>query len=160
MKEVLKQLREKERYSQAQLANILGVSRLSYLKYEAGEVEPPLSVVRKLSKIYGVTYGQLIDNRYTQSNVEYSIPEIPPLKVAEPAENYYGTSYGIEYLTEQVELLKNMVQSLIDQKEEEQMNKSFLSKSRIFNKDAFFKEVGKLNMDSSFISELRESSLI
>ena len=34
------------------------------------------------------------------------------------------------------------------------------SKSKSFNKDEFFKKVGKLNIDSTFVNELRENSLI
>ena len=34
------------------------------------------------------------------------------------------------------------------------------SKSKSFSKDEFFRKVGKLNIDSTFVNELRENSLI
>ena len=37
-------------------------------------------------------------------------------------------------------------------------NFSSYSKSKSFNKDDFFNKVGKLNIDSSYITELREKS--
>lgn len=33
------------------------------MKYETGEVEPPVEVIRKLKEIYNVPYEVLIDNR-------------------------------------------------------------------------------------------------
>ena len=63
MKEILIKLREKNRYTQTAMAKLLDVSRQSYMKYETGEVEPPVEVIRKLQKIYNVPYDVLIDNR-------------------------------------------------------------------------------------------------
>lgn len=63
MKEILIKLREKNRYTQTALAKLLEVSRQSYMKYETGEVEPPVEVIRKLQKIYDVPYDVLIDNK-------------------------------------------------------------------------------------------------
>ena len=62
MKEILIKLRQENRYSQSLLAKILGISRQAYIKYELGEVEPSVEIVRKLSKIYNVSYDVLIDN--------------------------------------------------------------------------------------------------
>ncbi len=63
MKEILIKLREKNRYTQTAMAKLLDVSRQSYMKYETGEVEPPVEVIRKLQKIYNVPYDILIDNK-------------------------------------------------------------------------------------------------
>lgn len=63
MKEILIKLREKNRYTQTAMAKLLEVSRQSYMKYETGEVEPPVEVIRKLQKIYDVPYDVLIDNK-------------------------------------------------------------------------------------------------
>ena len=63
MKEILIKLREKNRYTQTAMAKLLDVSRQSYMKYETGEVEPPVEVIRKLQKIYNVPYDVLIDNK-------------------------------------------------------------------------------------------------
>lgn len=63
MKEILIKLREDNRYTQTAMAKLLGISRQAYMKYETGEVEPPVEVIRKLKKIYNVSYEILIDNR-------------------------------------------------------------------------------------------------
>ena len=52
MKEILIKLRQENRYSQSLLSKVLGISRQAYMKYESGEVEPSVEIVRKLSKIY------------------------------------------------------------------------------------------------------------
>ncbi len=63
MKDILIKLREDNRYTQTAMAKLLGISRQAYMKYETGEVAPPVEVIRKLKEIYGVTYEMLIDNR-------------------------------------------------------------------------------------------------
>lgn len=67
MKDVLIKLRTENRYSQNLLAKELGISRQAYIKYETGEVEPSVEIVRKLSRIFHVSYAYLIDN----GNVRY-----------------------------------------------------------------------------------------
>lgn len=59
---VLKELRARASLSQAQVAEKLGVVRQSYIKYENGSAELPLSVLRKLAQLYDVEYSCLIDN--------------------------------------------------------------------------------------------------
>lgn len=100
MKEILKLLRDKNRYSQAQIAELLGVSRQAYIKYESGEVEPSVEIVRKLSDLYSVSYEDLIDDKIAVqegSNIKSDISNVRKvsyqirheeegcLKVAEPA---------------------------------------------------------------------------
>ncbi len=63
MESVIKTLREKYSFSQEELAQKLGVSRQSYIKYENRSVELPLELVRKLSSIFDVDYSCLIDNK-------------------------------------------------------------------------------------------------
>lgn len=63
MKDILIKLREDNRYTQTAMAKLVGVSRQAYMKYETGEVEPPVEVIRKLKEIYNVPYEVLIDNR-------------------------------------------------------------------------------------------------
>ena len=62
MESVIKLLREKNRYTQVALAEKLGISRQALIKYESMELEPPVSVIRELSKIFSVNYDCLIDN--------------------------------------------------------------------------------------------------
>lgn len=63
MDSVIRILREKNRYTQVKLAEELGISRQALIKYENLELEPPLSVVRSLSKLFSVNYDCFIDNK-------------------------------------------------------------------------------------------------
>ena len=63
MESVIKILREQNRYTQVKLAEEIGISRQALIKYETMELEPPLSVVRSLSKLFSVNYDCLIDNK-------------------------------------------------------------------------------------------------
>lgn len=63
METVVKILREKNSFSQEELAKKLGVSRQSYIKYENGTTEMPLEIVRSLSKSFDVDYSCIIDNK-------------------------------------------------------------------------------------------------
>lgn len=53
MKEILKYLRQLNSFSQEQIAQKLGISRQSYIKYENGSVIPNNSTVHHLAAIYG-----------------------------------------------------------------------------------------------------------
>lgn len=54
MKEIIKYLRQINSYTQNDVAEKIGVSRQSYIKYENGSVTPSKDVVCKLSDLYGV----------------------------------------------------------------------------------------------------------
>ena len=66
MESVIKLLREKNRYTQVKLAEDIGISRQALIKYENMELEPPISVVRSLSKLFSVNYDCLIDNKLSE----------------------------------------------------------------------------------------------
>lgn len=174
MKEILIKLRQENRYSQSLLAKILGISRQAYIKYELGEVEPSVEIVRKLSKIYNVSYDVLIDNAVLPyKKIEYKIPTEPTLEVASPT-TVYSPSYidsdtdnTIEYFKNQLDYLQSVIIEMKNKLNKIQIhdsnsltlgNYSSYSKSKSFNKDDFFNKVGKQNIDSSYITELREKS--
>ena len=48
-------------FSQEELANKLGVSRQTIIKWESGETVPSIDFVKDLSKIYGVTVDDLLN---------------------------------------------------------------------------------------------------
>lgn len=174
MKETLKKLRIENRYSQDLLAKILGISRLSYMKYESGEVEPSVEIVRKLSKIYKVSYKTLIDNELKSENktISYNKSVNYGYEAASPA-----PSYGISGLSEKAEMSPNMVfqfaqilatlQGTITDIQE-QLNVFHSNENKItnfnksagFNKQNFFSQIGRVQIDCSFIEELRGASLI
>ena len=68
MESVIKLLREKNRYTQVKLAEEIGISRQALIKYENLELEPPLSVVRALSKLFSVNYDCFIDNKLPEES--------------------------------------------------------------------------------------------
>lgn len=97
MKETLKALREKFNYSQNSVANFLGISRQMYIKYENGDVEPPVKVVTALCGLYKVPYEVLIDNKmmnHADSGKAdegiYAIHKSPAIQVADS-----GTSAAV-----------------------------------------------------------------
>lgn len=166
MKEVLKQLRTKNRYSQGMIANLLGISRQAYMKYETGEVEPSVEIVRKLSRMYGVSYSTLIDNVLEKDSLEDSsqvgiyenttknvivsspVPEYKSSIDVEINDDFYS---NLQYLKK---IINSMELRLLEKNHIES------SKSKSFDKEEFFKQIGKLNMDDKYLDELREESLV
>ncbi len=63
--EKLKELRLNCRMTQDDIAELLGMSRTSFSKYENGAANPPLNVLRKLSSIYNVPIEYLIHDEFT-----------------------------------------------------------------------------------------------
>jgi len=57
----LKKLRLKNEYKQIELANILGVGRSTYAKYETGTIQPPNDQVVKIAKLFKVSSDFLLD---------------------------------------------------------------------------------------------------
>ena len=68
MESVIKILHEQNRYTQVKLAEVLGISRQALIKYESLELEPPLSVIRGLAKLFSISYECLIDNKLPERN--------------------------------------------------------------------------------------------
>ena len=57
----LRYLRQLTNRNQAETADLLGLSRNMYLRYEAGSSIPPVDKLEALSEIYGVTVTILTD---------------------------------------------------------------------------------------------------
>ncbi len=88
MKEILKYLRQLNSFSQEQVAQKLGISRQSYIKYERGSVIPSNSTVHHLAAIYGVSEEFIWQNKVPDlqekiNGVGYQIKEVN-LEVASP----------------------------------------------------------------------------
>lgn len=69
---VLKTLREKEKISQDELAEKIGITRQTLSKYEKGESDLSLEMIKKLSKFFEVDYSCFIDNempKFPQYNI-------------------------------------------------------------------------------------------
>ena len=84
MKDSIKALREKHNYSQSYLATYLQVSRQMYIKYESGDVEPPVKIVVALAKLYSVSYSQIIDDEFSPNKEKVSY------KIQQDTESYIG----------------------------------------------------------------------
>ncbi|MDO4507101.1 MAG: helix-turn-helix domain-containing protein [Spirochaetales bacterium] len=90
MKEILKYLRQVNSFSQEQIAQKLGISRQSYIKYENGSVVPNNSTVHHLAAIYGVSEEFIRRNEIPspqdnfQNDSEYKRAEEKNLEVASP----------------------------------------------------------------------------
>ncbi len=68
-------LRKEFKMTQDDVANILGMSRTSFSKYENGNTNPPLPVLRKLADIYNVGLEYLIFDENTTIRVNDSSEE-------------------------------------------------------------------------------------
>ena len=56
----LRMLREDNHKTQAQLADMLGISRQNYSHYETGRIVPPVEAINKISKYYDIPIDKLI----------------------------------------------------------------------------------------------------
>ena len=57
----IRDLREDRDMTQTQVARLLGMSQTGYSKYETGENDLPISVLKKLAKIYNTSIDYLLD---------------------------------------------------------------------------------------------------
>ena len=167
MKDSIKALREKYNYSQSYLATYLQVSRQMYIKYESGEVEPPVKIVVALAKLYTVSYSQIIDDEFSpnKEKVSYKIHQDSASEVASPIVSYGFSSKkpktqlalvtaALENLSEEALI---SVSAFVKMLQAEQIiPKQPSSKS----KKAFFELAGKISLDSDSVIEFRESSLV
>ena len=56
----IKELRKAKGYSQQEMADLLEVKKITYFKYESGEIEVPLSKILKISEILNTTPNDLL----------------------------------------------------------------------------------------------------
>lgn len=131
MNRTLKYLREKNHFTQTDLADFLGISRQMYIKYENGDVEPPVFVVKKLSEKYGIPYDVIMDDKHKHEEVEYKIKPEPELKIASPSPSYIASNnYSMAYAfasklkyDELFKLLSVIVRFMEEKKEKPQIKK-------------------------------------
>ena len=57
----IQELRKRRGLTQGQLAEVLGISRVTIARYETGERTPSLHTIRKLADILQVTPGEVVD---------------------------------------------------------------------------------------------------
>lgn len=164
MKETIRMLREEHNFSQTYLASALGVSRQMYIKYETGEVEPPVRVISGLCKLYSVSYDLIIDDKLSsKNNNNYSFNE-KSFNIASPTPSY-GTKNNddLSKLFAQITSLpQKFIPSvsafilLLQQEEKKSSLRTSVNKS----KKAFFDLAGKISLDAEDITAFREESKI
>ena len=165
MKETIKKLREQHYYSQSYLATYLEISRQMYIKYEAGEVEPPVRVVVALAKLYDVSYSVIIDDELCSSkdSVAYKINNHTEKEVASPTVLYSQNPYSSR-LEALFSAIKRLPQSSIEpvfafvkMLQSEQIS---AKPKKVKSKKEFFNLAGKIYLDSDSVTEFREASLV
>ena len=65
----LKQIRKKSGYKQLDIAKFLGVTQVTYHRYESGEREPSIEQLKKLSAFFGVSIDCILDNCVEEKDV-------------------------------------------------------------------------------------------
>lgn len=181
MKETIKKLREQNNYSQSALAELLHISRQMYVKYENGEVDPPVKIIMKLCSLYKVSYDFIIDNKLSKiksSNIHSEVTydnNIGTLEIASPVPAY-GSSVGyknkstwsfemvVEALRkipeEQFSSILAFINFLSMQNQEIKATKPSAISNKRKSKENFFNLAGKINLDQDELTEFREKSLI
>jgi len=115
---IIKSLREQHSYSQDELAQELGISRQTYIKYENGSCDMPLEIVRKLSKLFDVDYSCLIDNVFPsqpQYNIQKSNQKIPncDIRIDIPENNIEKFKQVFLYILAKVGAKPNVGQTVL-----------------------------------------------
>ena len=68
---ILKLLRERNKFTQEFMANKLGVTRQAYIRYETGDVELSASQIRIIANLYQVEYRNIIDGIMPEDTVAF-----------------------------------------------------------------------------------------
>ena len=69
--EKIKKYREAKKITQAEIAELLGVSPATVSKYEAGTLEPNIESIKKLSELFDVSIDELLkDDAFDISKID------------------------------------------------------------------------------------------
>ena len=82
----LKELRKARKYKQTDLAEVLSCSQGVYSRYESGEREPPVDIMKKLADFYGATIDYLMGGSATTESTTPQ-PTPPPAQEKAPADD-------------------------------------------------------------------------
>ena len=115
---ILKYLREEQSLSQDDLASALGLSRQTISKYENGETNFTLDIIKKLSHFFDVDYSCFIDNK-PPVRPEYNIiegkkaTEEQEIRIDIPQENISKFKQVLLYILNKVGAKPNVGQTVI-----------------------------------------------
>lgn len=90
--ETIRELREKNEWTQEQMAEKLGITRNGYAKIERGESIPNLERLNDIATLFGVEVTELLDNKKFVCQISEN-----------NSNNYYN---GDQYLITQIEKLQ------------------------------------------------------
>lgn len=101
MKEIIRFLRTHKSLSQEQVAQKLGISRQSYIKYENGQVTPNNQTITELSKLFGVSEEVIRSNKipeitYENHSLSDSYKKYSQASVVKEPAYVYGTEASKE----------------------------------------------------------------
>ena len=65
----LKELRKREGYTQAKLAEFLNINQRTISDYEVGLSEPNIETLKKMSKLFHVSLDELVGNETSSINI-------------------------------------------------------------------------------------------
>ena len=91
MKNRLKELRKLHKYSQAELARQLGVSRQAVNGFESGKFDPSLSMAFKLAQFFNVTIEDIFIYE-AEKSMDTLVKRV---------KNFFGFKFGFERFTEE-----------------------------------------------------------
>jgi transcriptional regulator with XRE-family HTH domain len=116
---ILKHLRKSEGYSQKKLAEKIGISRQTIIKYEKGECKLPSTVIKKFAKLFDVDYSCFIENKIPQELTYEIIPsnlnkndEIQ-MRISIPQENIEKFKHVLLYILAKVGAKPNVGQTVL-----------------------------------------------
>lgn len=99
----IKLYRENKKMTQAEVAQILGVTSTTISKYESNDLEPNIESLKKLSEIFGVSVDKLIDNLkdISKINILEALREQKEMKLK--GNLYHNTQILFAYNTNHIE---------------------------------------------------------
>lgn len=116
---ILKHLRESNKYSQEEVAEKLGITRQSYIKYEKNIQINDLTLIKKLASFYDVDYSCFIENRLIEE-YSYNIIDKPETKSSKeelridiPMENIEKFKQVFLYILKKVGAKPNVGQTVL-----------------------------------------------
>lgn len=115
---VLKVLREEKNISQDDLASQLGITRQTLSKYENGENNLPIDIIKKLADIFDVDYSCIIDNKMPSRptyNIVGKVVSSPQndIRIDIPQENITKFKQVLLYILNKVGAKPNVGQTVI-----------------------------------------------
>lgn len=116
---ILKYLRESNKYSQEQVAEKLAITRQSYIKYEKNICISDVSLLKKIAELYDVDYSSIIENKlpkeYTYNVIDdkKEHPKENDLRIDIPIENIEKFKQVFLYILKKVGAKPNVGQTVL-----------------------------------------------